>query len=189
MHLNQAVTLDRLLFGLDEIERKPNFDASEYGTLPAIQFPSTVSTQHRNEKDDVSISKVPCVTASPSQRNSAVARNNGYTVGEDKRPAMPNASNQLQQMFWHRPEATWYPTIFNARALVAVGALVVAITCTSLSLTILIIADGQSVSSWRIQPSVYLAVITALANSAIALARMEAIPVSSILILRIIAQY
>ena len=76
-----------------------------------------------------------------------------------------------------RPEATWHPTIFNLRALSGIAGLCITVGCVFTSLIVLITSDGQAVESWPIQPTVYLAIITAVANSAIAVSRMEAVPV------------
>jgi hypothetical protein len=45
-------------------------------------------------------------------------------------------------------------------------------------LAILLVSNNQPVANWPIQPTVYLAIVTAVANSALALARAQAVPVS-----------
>ncbi|KAK3725481.1 hypothetical protein LTR37_000451 [Vermiconidia calcicola] len=82
------------------------------------------------------------------------------------------------QTLWQKREATWHPTFLQIRPLVAIAALVTAIGCIFASLAILLVSDGQSVDNWPIPPSVYLAIVTAIANSSLVLAYTEATPVS-----------
>lgn len=56
-------------------------------------------------------------------------------------------------------------------------ALLVAACCVLASLGILLGSDGQSIASWPIQPAVYLAIIAAVTNSALQVARTQALPI------------
>jgi hypothetical protein len=73
---------------------------------------------------------------------------------------------------------TWEPTPFHIRPLSGIVALTVAIMCIFGSLTILIVSNGQPVTNWPVSPTVYLAIVTAVANSCFALALAQARPVS-----------
>ena len=74
--------------------------------------------------------------------------------------------------------ASWEPSFFHIRPLSGIVALAVAIACVFVSLIILLVSNNQPVAKWPIKPPVYLAIVTAIANSALALARAQAIPVS-----------
>lgn len=82
------------------------------------------------------------------------------------------------QSIWERPPATWHPTAYQVRALIGVLGLCVAVACVFASLAVLVVSDGRPTTSWYVAPSVLLAILTAVANSAIALAYMEAVPIS-----------
>ena len=84
------------------------------------------------------------------------------------------------QTLWQRPYATWRPTFFQQRPLVGIAALCVTIGCVFASLAVLVVSDGQAVVEWSIQPTVYLAIVTAIANASLALARLEAVPVRAV---------
>lgn len=109
--------------------------------------------------------------------------NNKTATSPGNNGARSSAQSELhevsQKLSWPTYEATWDPSPFQVRPLVGLAALCVAIACVFASLAILIIANGSLVSHWPIQPNVYLAVVTAIANGSIALAKMEATPVSS----------
>ena len=74
---------------------------------------------------------------------------------------------------FRKSEGGWHPTIFHSRPLVGIGALCVAVGCVFTSLAILLMSDGSPVDDWPIYPTVYSAIVAAIANSALALARME----------------
>lgn len=79
---------------------------------------------------------------------------------------------------WSPPPYAWHPTALQMRPLAGILGILVAIVCAVASLAVLLVSDGQATSDWYVSPAVLLAIITALANSAIALAYMEAVPVS-----------
>ena len=72
----------------------------------------------------------------------------------------------------------WRPSLLQLRPLAGCAALSVSATCVFASLAILIVSDGQPIDSWPISPTVYLAIVAAIANSAIRFSRAEAIPIS-----------
>ena len=78
---------------------------------------------------------------------------------------------------WRRPRGIWHPTVFRIRPLAGIAALCMAIACTVATLLVLIVSDETPVDSWLVAPTVYLAIITAIANTSLALARLEAYPV------------
>ena len=78
-----------------------------------------------------------------------------------------------------REEATWDPKILQIRPIAGITAICIVLGCIVASLAVLIVSDGQAVDSWPIQPTVYLAIVAAIANSALALARQEGVTVSA----------
>ena len=101
----------------------------------------------------------------------------GSTSSSSSREDQRKARSPPKQKWWQRPEATWRPSFIQLRPLIGILGLCVTVGCMFASLAVLTISDGQTVESWPIQPTVYLAIITAVANSAIALSRMEAVSV------------
>lgn len=75
---------------------------------------------------------------------------------------------------------TRYPSVVQPRALAGLAALGVAVACMFASYAILNTSNGKAVADWTVAPTVYLAAITALANSAIVLGHMEAVPVGKL---------
>ena len=79
------------------------------------------------------------------------------------------------------PLAQGRVVVSQPRALIGIAALGVALVCVFGSLATLTFSDGKAVADWPIQPTVYLAAITAIANSAIAFAHLEAVQVWTLL--------
>ena len=75
-------------------------------------------------------------------------------------------------------EPSWHPSPFQIRPLAGIFAVLVAICSIFASLAILVASDKQPITNWTIPPTVYLAIVAAIANSALHLARSQAIPVS-----------
>ena len=73
---------------------------------------------------------------------------------------------------------TWRPTVFQPRALAGVGSLCVAVLCIFVSLAILVASHGQPVDNWPIWPTVYLAIVAAISNSAVRLGHFHSVPIS-----------
>lgn len=57
-------------------------------------------------------------------------------------------------------------------------ALLVTGCCVLGSLIVLLVSDGQPTKHWPMQPTVYLAIVTAIAHSSLALAHAQAVPVA-----------
>ena len=62
--------------------------------------------------------------------------------------------------------------------MVGVAAIVVAVACLFVSYAILVTSDGKTSASWSLQPTVYLAVATAISNTALNGALAQAAPIS-----------
>jgi len=68
--------------------------------------------------------------------------------------------------------------VLQPQPISGIFALLVAIACTLFSLAILVASNDQPIDSWKIQPTVFLAIATALANAAVACAYARAVPVA-----------
>lgn len=73
---------------------------------------------------------------------------------------------------------SWNPSIFQPRPVAGIGSLCLAAFCVFASLAILLASDGQPVDRWSISPTVYLAIVAAIANSAVRVGHFHAVPVS-----------
>jgi hypothetical protein len=73
---------------------------------------------------------------------------------------------------------SWSPGIFNRLPFAALSALIIALLCTGAAVVVLAISDGKEVSSWPVQPSVYLSLISTVANFLIAYALAEGVTIS-----------
>ena len=62
--------------------------------------------------------------------------------------------------------------------MVGLAAIVVAIACLFVSFSILVTSNGQTSASWSFQPTVYLAIATAISNTALNGALAQAAPIS-----------
>lgn len=96
--------------------------------------------------------------------------------------SIPNVSKSRptswRGYFHHRPiEPTWKPSFFQIRPIAGILALSIAVCCPIAALAILLVSDRQSIDSWPVQPAVYLAIIAALMNTALQVARAEALPI------------
>lgn len=72
----------------------------------------------------------------------------------------------------------WRPSFFRYRPLLGFAALGLAILCILASLTILVVSNNQPTANWQLNPSVYLAVFTAVSNTALQCALALAAPIS-----------
>ncbi|KAK5173253.1 uncharacterized protein LTR77_001934 [Saxophila tyrrhenica] len=72
----------------------------------------------------------------------------------------------------------WKPTLFRAGPLSGILAMLVALTSIVVSLAILVASDGAAVSSWEAQPSIYLAICTAVANLAMRYACLQGVVIA-----------
>ena len=75
-------------------------------------------------------------------------------------------------------QTVWNPRMLQIRPLAGLAAICVTVVCVFASLIVLHRSDGQATTDWSLSPSTVLAIITAVSNSAVGLAHMEAIPIS-----------
>ncbi len=159
MHSRASAAYDRFLFGPDA-----HVTQSSQGQAQVSEEVTAV----REKVDSVA-------ELSPASTNSSSyiptfdleARNldDKQTASSSWRPVRPQSRH------------VWHPTLFQTRPLVGLVALAVTVLCTLASLAMLVASNDSPVGTWRIQPNVYLAIMTAVANTAIALAWKEAVPV------------
>lgn len=83
-----------------------------------------------------------------------------------------DAHNALPRLY------RWRPTFWRARPLLGVLFLLITICCLIASLVILNISDGDNADKWTFQPAVYLAIATAMSNTALQCALSQAAPIS-----------
>jgi hypothetical protein len=69
--------------------------------------------------------------------------------------------------------SSWEPSILRIGPLSGIVALAFAVLQICASYLILFISDGQPIHSWKWQPSVYLAILTAISNKALAFAVVQ----------------
>ncbi|KAK5695177.1 hypothetical protein LTR97_008683 [Elasticomyces elasticus] len=84
----------------------------------------------------------------------------------------------LGQIFDRRLEQAWNASVLSIRPLLGLLALIVSIACMLVSLAILLASDDQPVTDWTVQPTVYLAIASALANTALGFSRFYAVPLA-----------
>ncbi|KAK5173051.1 uncharacterized protein LTR77_003173 [Saxophila tyrrhenica] len=101
-----------------------------------------------------------------------------YASVEAKTPTATQISIGGWTLPLRRQQNVWNPSVLQVRPLVGLLALCVTSSCVFASFAVLLVSDGQPVSDWPLSPAVSLAIITAAANSALALAYMEAVPIS-----------
>lgn len=73
---------------------------------------------------------------------------------------------------------SWRPSVLSARPLLGLVALAITIACLFAALAVLLISRGQPQAEWYFQPTVYLAIVTALSNASLAWALSLAAPVA-----------
>ena len=76
------------------------------------------------------------------------------------------------------PSYRWRPSIWRIRPVLGLFALAVAILCMLVSLAILSASNGETVVNWYFPPTVYLAIATAVSNTALQCALALASPIS-----------
>ena len=76
-----------------------------------------------------------------------------------------------------RQSNLWKPSLFRIRPFVGLAALTITIVCLFASLGILLGSRGEPVSAWYFPPSVYLAIATAISNTALSAALAQAAPI------------
>ena len=100
------------------------------------------------------------------------------TAITDALPASSDEPNRIAPSRNDLRRLTWRPNFFQPRPFAGIAGLCITVGCVFGSLAILMVSDGQPVESWTIEPTVCLAIVAAIANSALRLARFQAIPIS-----------
>ncbi|KAK4923562.1 hypothetical protein LTR49_009275 [Elasticomyces elasticus] len=90
----------------------------------------------------------------------------------------PKVKSLLERKHHERSEPVWRPSLLKIRPLLGILSLGFSIGCMFLSLAILLVSHGQPVRHWPIQPTVYLAIASAIGNTALAFSRYHAVPVA-----------
>ena len=91
----------------------------------------------------------------------------------------PTLSNDIKADYPEVREGNaWRPSFFRTRPLLGLAAVGLAVACSLIALAVLFVSNGQPITTWTLQPTVYLAITTALSNSALAYALLQAILIS-----------
>ena len=167
------------------IETQPSDSSTTSSPTLASPSPVDLRAKHQYTVHEVETSS-PTSAETNSDSDNDGPPTNQISTGDECNPNAPAPSTQRQphpaiqawKSLWSRPTATWHPTAFQIRPLIGILGLCVAITCAFASLSVLMVSDGQPTENWPVSPAVLLAIITAAANSAIALAYMEAVPIA-----------
>lgn len=147
-----------------------------------------MSSRTRDIIDRVLIGRDPTVTTTyptVSQSPTSKVSKNGPLVQSQELPMLrsttrpPHPAVVLWKALWHPNQHTWNPRALQIRPLVGMAAICVTVGCVFASLMVLLRSDGQATEDWSLSPAIALAIITAISNSAIALAHMEAVVCSS----------
>ena len=112
-------------------------------------------------------------------------RSTGNETAHDSLPGSQESPHN--QTFLQRPPqdhpsvlytAPWLPGGFKCVPWLGLCALGISILCMAVSIGVLIKSNGQPVVYWPIQPTVVLAVTSALANVALRLALAKGVPIT-----------
>lgn len=76
------------------------------------------------------------------------------------------------------PQTVWNPSWLQSQSLSGIIAVAIAVGAMFAALAVLLVSKGQRVSSWPIQPTVYLAIASAVGVSALRFAKGKATPIS-----------
>ena len=125
---------------------------------------------------DSQVSQRQSVTESEDGQSNTDSKTPRPVVHERIRPA--HSAFSLWKAIWHPKEHTWDPRVLQSRPIVGITAICVTVGCVFASLVVLRRSEGQTIEDWSLSPATWLAIITAISNSAIALAHLEAVPIS-----------
>lgn len=168
--------VERLLFGPDSAPVttvEPHVIRPISGALGSHDWSETAHTSIRTGIDEAGPKKQHAIFAHAKKAEGCITPiSPSNTISSER-------GNHLTEEP-HQPHHEWRPTLLHPRPIVGFAALCVAITCVFGSLAVLKVSNESPVDRWPIQPTVYLAIVTAISNSAIALAWMEAQPVFSL---------
>lgn len=171
--------LERILFGPNTHHGLTQRNVGQRASSASRRIGRIQSASTAYELDrELSPQKIEqCITATrysldEGDDSTVVAEDDAIHCKETKRDQI----SLLRKLALWRAGA-WTPRFLRLRPLVGLAAVSVSIVCTFAALAVLVISNGEPVVEWPIKPSVYLAIFAAIGNSALALARMEAVSV------------
>ena len=116
----------------------------------------------------------PVTSAYPSLSTEPPAKASEWAnVHVDTLPSIGHGSQALSQSSNEPRRVTWRPSLFQVGPLVGLVALLLACLQILASGAVLAGSDGDAVANWKLQPAVYLAVLTAISNEAVAFAAIQ----------------
>ena len=114
-----------------------------------------------------------CSCAHPAQHGNRDRFNAGRPQVASAEPEKPTPIASVQHQTRHI-ERAWRPSLLRAGALSGLGALLIALALVFAAYAILKASDGQPTADWKYQPTVYLALFTAVSNKCMAFAAVQA---------------
>lgn len=126
-----------------------------------------------SDHDDKPLRSASIASSSQNQLDTKALGKDEDTVRAIEKEVAPEAPSATDIS-----RSTWNPSLFHPRAFAGVGSLCVTICCVFASLAILVVSDGQNADSWPISPTVYLAIVAAISNSAVRLGHFHSVPIS-----------
>ncbi len=84
-----------------------------------------------------------------------------------------NGSNTSTGLVYHAGPSIWSPSILRIGPLIGLGALVLGLCQIVAAYAVLKASDGEPTVNWQYQPTVYLAVLTAISNKALSFAFVQ----------------
>ncbi|KAK5705667.1 hypothetical protein LTR17_021491 [Elasticomyces elasticus] len=146
-------------------------------TAPTIVSGVTYVPAVHTEKFDLIVQEE---IVSPTESTRFTSTREQFLAAEPK--AASKSISRLRSLITRhiqeRSEPVWRPSMLSVRPIAGLLALVLSISCMFVSLAILLASHEQPVRRWPIQPPVYLAIASAIANVALACARYLAVPIA-----------
>lgn len=91
-----------------------------------------------------------------------------------EKPEVEQLAIPSQREKWRAPHSpTWIPSVLRAGPLVGLAALAFAVLQVFASYAVLRASDGDAVTDWKYQPTVYLAILTAISSNVLAFAMVQ----------------
>ncbi|KAK3648497.1 hypothetical protein LTR22_013389 [Elasticomyces elasticus] len=117
---------------------------------------------------------------SPTESTLSTSTSEQFSAAESKAGStrISRLRSLISRHIQERSEPVWRPSMSSVRPLAGLLALILSISCMFVSLAILLASHEQPVRRWPIQPPVYLAIASAIANVALACARYLAVPIA-----------
>jgi hypothetical protein len=152
----------------EELDQAITYPSSVSQHAPDQQSCSTDEQDTGSSVDERDFGKTSNPSSATTPIESQPSSGQKHHYYETVRPTSEDAATSRE-----RPIKPWTPSILRIGPLVGLLAIVLAFCLTCASYAILHFSDGELVTSWRYQPSVYLAILTAVSNKSLAFATIH----------------